>query len=68
MPSGKLLALPLSLLPTSLAAQEPAAGQAQELRAGQWGVQFGAGFGLANVGVMRFTSPSSAWLLLFDVR
>jgi len=66
MASVKPLALVLALLPQWLSAQESPA-DTSAFRAGQWGVQFGAGFGLANVGILRFTSPRSAWMLLLDV-
>ena len=66
MPSLRALALALSLLPTYVAAQETAT-DTTGFRRGQWGVQFGAGFGLANVGVLHFSSPHSAWMLQLDV-
>ena len=67
MPSLRALALALSLLPSFVAAQE-AAVDTTGFRAGQWGLQFGAGsgFGVANVGILRFSSPRSALMLRLD--
>src|SRR5437899_2806205 len=65
MKSFKLLALTLSLLPACLAAQESSADSTQ-FHAGQWGLQFGSNFDLANVGILKFTSPHSAWMLLLE--
>lgn len=66
MPSLKPLTLALSLLPMCLAAQESST-DTSGFHAGQWAVQFGAGFGLANIGILKFSSPRSAWMLRFDV-
>ncbi|HJS44272.1 MAG TPA: hypothetical protein VJ755_12425 [Gemmatimonadales bacterium] len=44
MPSFKPLALVLLLLPVGLAAQESAPADTSGFRAGQWGVQFAAGY------------------------
>ncbi len=65
MPSLKAFVLALSLLPGYVAAQETAT-DTTGFHAGQWALQFGAGFGLANVGILRFSGPRSAWMLLFD--
>lgn len=53
----KSLALALSLIPLCLAAQE------SPFRGGQWAMQFGGGSSLFSLGVLKFTSPRSAWLL-----
>ena len=66
MPSFKSLALVLSLLPVCLAGQENSA-DTSRFHAGQWGLQFGLGSGLVNLGILRFSSPSSALMLLFDI-
>lgn len=70
----KSCALVLSLLPTYVAAQEvktevAGAQEPTEFHAGQWALQFGAGssFGLASIGILKFTSSRSAWMLRFDV-
>src|SRR5258705_13287062 len=53
----KSLALALSLIPLCLAAQE------SPFHGGQWAMQFGGGSSLFSLGVLKFTSPRSAWLL-----
>src|SRR6058998_709671 len=53
----KPLALALSLIPLCLAAQE------SPFHGGQWGMQFGGNSNLFSLGVLRFTSAHSAWLL-----
>lgn len=67
MRSLSACALALSLLPCYIAAQETAT-DTTGFHAGQWGVQFGAGgsFGVANVGILRFSSPRSALMLRLD--
>jgi hypothetical protein len=55
----------LVLSPGILLAQDPPA-DSLPLRAGQWAAQFGGGFSLATLGVLRFTSSRRAWL--FDVQ
>jgi hypothetical protein len=65
MPSIKPLALALSLLPMCLAAQESSS-DTSGLHAGQWGVQVGTSGSLMNLGILRFTGPRSAWMLLVD--
>jgi hypothetical protein len=66
MPSLKPLALVLALLPTCLSAQQ-ASVDTTGFHAGQWGVQLGAsGSGLVNLGILRFSSPRSAWMLLVE--
>lgn len=66
MPSFRLLALALALLPTCLSAQESSADTAG-FHAGQWGVQFGASsFSVVNIGILRFSSPRSALMLRLD--
>ena len=67
MLSLRALVLALSLLPSYVAAQETAT-DTTGLRAGQWSVQFGAGsgFGVANVGILRFSNPRSALMLRLD--
>src|SRR2546427_13170242 len=53
----KTLALALSLIPLCLAAQE------SPFHGGQWAMQFGGNANLFSLGVLRFTSAHSAWLL-----
>ena len=65
MASIKPLALALSLLPMCLAAQETS-GDTSGFHSGQWGVQVGTSGSLVNVGILRFSSPRSAWMLLVD--
>ncbi len=69
MPSLKAFVLAVSLLPGYVAAQETAT-DTTGFHAGQWAVQFGAGgsFGVANVGILRFSSPRSALMLRLDFR
>jgi len=51
------LALALSLIPLCLAAQE------SPFHGGQWAMQFGGNANLFSLGVLKFTSDHSAWLL-----
>jgi len=51
------LVLALSLIPLCLAAQE------SPFHGGQWAMQFGGGSNLFSLGVLKFTSAHSAWLL-----
>ncbi len=75
MPSFRSVVLALSVIPAYVAAQdartEPGGQETNEFHAGQWALQFGAGtgggFGLASIGILKFTSPRSAWMLRFDV-
>ncbi len=53
----KPLALALSLIPLCLAAQE------SPFHGGQWAMQFGGNSNLFSLGVLKFTSAHSAWLL-----
>ncbi|MBO0743349.1 MAG: autotransporter outer membrane beta-barrel domain-containing protein, partial [Hyphomicrobiaceae bacterium] len=56
----------LSLVPVAAFAQESSA-DTSHFRAGQWGLQFGtSGVSLVNLGILRFTSPRAAWMLLLD--
>jgi hypothetical protein len=57
------LALVLSLIPVCLAAQESSSSDTTSFHGGQWGMQFGGGSSLFSLGVLRFTSSRSAWLL-----
>ena len=67
MPSLRSLALALCLLPACLAAQESSTdSSAAAFHAGQWAVQFGSDLHLANVGILKFTSPRTAWMLQLD--
>lgn len=59
----KSLALVLSLIPFCLPAQESNASDTTRFHGGQWAMQFGGGSSLFSLGVLRFTSPRSAWLL-----
>lgn len=56
------LLLALSLTPIALAAQEGPADSAP-FHGGQWAMQFGGNSNLFSLGVLRFTSAHSAWLL-----
>ena len=51
------LVLALSLIPLCLAAQE------SPFHGGQWAMQFGGNANLFSLGVLKFTSDHSAWLL-----
>src|SRR6267378_6058679 len=53
----KPLALALSLIPLCLAAQE------SPFHGGRWTMQFGGNSNLFSLGVLKFTSAHSAWLL-----
>ena len=66
MRSFTSFALVLMLVATSLAAQETPR-DTSAFRARQWGLQFGLGSGLVNLGILRFTSPSAAWMLRLDL-
>lgn len=55
-----LVALPLST------AQAQITSDTTPFRRGQWGLQFGGGFGFGSLGAVRFTSPRAAWV--FDLR
>jgi len=50
----------LLLLPAVASAQESAS---EQFRPGQWAMQFGGNANLFSLGVLRFTSTHSAWLL-----
>jgi len=50
----------LVLLPAVASAQESAS---EQFRPGQWAMQFGGNANLFSLGVLRFTSAHSAWLL-----
>src|SRR5437667_11951112 len=50
----------LLLLPAVASAQESAS---EQFRPGQWAMQFGGNSNLFSLGVLRFTSARSAWLL-----
>jgi len=62
-----LLLSVLLLLPGTLRAQEVTAPDSLLFRDGQWAMQFGGGSSLFSLGLLKFTSPKSAWLLDFDV-
>jgi hypothetical protein len=66
VPSPKLVSLVLLAGPLALAAQESPIPDSTAFLRGQWAAQFGGGLSLATLGVLRFTSPRSAWL--FDVQ
>lgn len=55
--------LTLSLIPFALSAQESASSDTTRFHGGQWAMQFGGGSSLFSLGVLRFTSSRSAWLL-----
>ena len=68
MNARPLLLSALLLLPASLCAQEDATGTDSLLfRRGQWAMQFGGGSSFFSLGLLKFTSPKSAWLLDFQV-
>lgn len=52
----------LLVVPVAVAAQEPSA-ESAPFRRGQWAAQFGGGVSLVTLGVLRFSSPRSAWVL-----
>lgn len=62
MASFKSLALMLSLIPFCLSAQESTP-DTTPFHGGQWGMQFGGNSNLFSLGILRFTSGHSAWLL-----
>jgi hypothetical protein len=66
VPSPKLVSLVLLAAPVALTAQESPIADSTSFRRGQWAAQFGGGLSLATLGVLRFTSPRSAWV--FDVQ
>lgn len=57
------LSFALLLIPFSLSGQESTASDTARFHGGQWGMQFGGGSDLFSLGVLRFTSARSAWLL-----
>lgn len=63
MASLKSLALVLSLLPSCLSAQESNSSDTTRFHGGQWAMQFGGNANLFSLGILRFTSGHSAWLL-----
>ena len=63
MPSPKLVSLVLLAAPLALAAQESPIPDSTPFRRGQWAAQFGGGASLLTLGVLRFSSPRSAWVL-----
>ena len=72
--SGVGRSLPLWMIPMligspprSLPAQDSVPQDSTPFRRGQWALQFGAGASLASVGALKFTSPTRAWLLDFQV-
>jgi hypothetical protein len=55
--------LALSLVPVCLGAQASGAADTTQFHRGQWGMQFGGNANLFSLGILRFTSAHSAWLL-----
>lgn len=53
--------------PRSLLAQDSVPRDSTPFRGGQLALQFGAGASLASVGALKFTSPTRAWLLDFQL-
>ncbi|HVH10351.1 MAG TPA: hypothetical protein VM736_11190 [Gemmatimonadales bacterium] len=53
-------------VPSLAAAQVVAPSDTLPFRHGQWAAQFGGGLNFASLGLLRFTTPSRAWLI--DVR
>ena len=66
MNTRPLLLSALVLLPGTLLAQDTPP-DSTPFHRGQWAMQFGGGSSMFNLGLLRFTSPKSAWLLDFDV-
>jgi len=67
MNTRSLLLSALLLLPGTLRAQEDTTADSLLFRRGQWAMQFGGGSSLFSLGLLKFTSPKSAWLLDVDV-
>lgn len=59
----KLLVFAVSLIPLCLTAQGSSSSDATPFHGGQWAMQFGGGSSLFSLGVLRFTSARSAWIL-----
>lgn len=57
------LALLCPLLVQDASSQDSARTDTTPFRRGQWAAQFGGGFSFATLGLLRFTSTRSAWLL-----
>ncbi len=56
--------LAATLFAATAAAQEPAPPpDTTSFRSGQWAMQFGGGFNLATLGLLKFTEPARAWLV-----
>lgn len=53
----------LALSPAVLSGQEATASDSTPFRSGQWAAQFGISSGYASLGVLKFTTPTRAWLL-----
>jgi len=51
------------LVPGIAAAQEATRPDTTPFHAGQWAAQFGLGFNLTSLGLLKFRSPTSAWLV-----
>ncbi len=49
--------------PALAAAQNLAPPDTPPFHRGQWGMQFGGGFSITSLGVLRFTSSTRAWLI-----
>lgn len=62
-----LLLSVLLLFPGTLSAQEDTTPDSLLFRPGQWAMQFGGGSSLFSLGLLKFTSPKSAWLLDFEI-
>jgi hypothetical protein len=62
MSSPRFLVALLIVGPT-LQAQDAVRSDTTPFRRGQWAAQFGGGFSLVTLGVLRFSSPRSAWVL-----
>jgi hypothetical protein len=63
MARATLLVLMLSFIPHCLWAQESTPSDTTRFHGGQWGMQFGGNANLFSLGILRFTSAHSAWLL-----
>lgn len=53
----------LSLTPVGALGQGSPSLDTLPFRSGQWAMQFGGGFTLGSIGVLKFTAPTRAWLL-----
>jgi hypothetical protein len=55
----------LLILPATTAAQESSGADTIPFRSGQWAALFSGGLSFASLGLMRFSTPTRAWVLDF---